>query len=312
VYFVANREPREVRVRGSFRVSDRRPEIWHPDTGAIEPAPVWRYDRHRTEVQLRLDPLGSAFVVFRAPAAGFDPIVEIVGPECEVAGAEDGSVEVRSFRAGTHLIERDSGKAFRLEFDEPAPPLSIAGPWKVRFQPGRGAPDETTFETLLSWPDHADAGVKYFSGIARYTIEFDVPADRLGEGRVARLDLGRVEVLAEVSLNGQSLGTWWKPPFAADVTPLLHAGRNRLEVAVTNLWVNRLVGDEQLPPDAEFVGKMLKEWPAWYRDGQPRPETGRVAFATWKHFGKDSPLLPSGLLGPVRIVSGWSARIEPR
>jgi hypothetical protein len=115
------------------------------------------------------------------------------------------------------------------------------------------------------------------------------------------LELGRVQVIAEVKLNGRDLGILWKPPFRVDVSGAVQAGDNALEVRVTNLWVNRLIGDEQLPEDCQrHPGGNLVQWPQWLLAGKPSP-TGRRTFATWRHWSKDSPLLESGLLGPVTL-----------
>ena len=129
------------------------------------------------------------------------------------------------------------------------------------------------------------------------------------------LDLGRVFVIAQVNLNGRDLGILWKPPFLVDITDHLHAGANELVVNVVNLWPNRLIGDEQLPEDSEWIppstpknltprnyGAVLAAWPKWFLEHKPSP-TGRVTFTTWKHWTKDDPLLESGLLGPVVIRS---------
>jgi len=109
-----------------------------------------------------------------------------------------------------------------------------------------------------------------------------------------------VKNLAEVCLNGRNLGVLWKPPFRVNLTAAAHPGRNQLVVKVTNLWPNRLIGDEQLPPDCVWDGSQLKEWPQWLLAGQPSP-TGRLTFTTWHHWTKDSGLLESGLLGPVTL-----------
>ena len=114
------------------------------------------------------------------------------------------------------------------------------------------------------------------------------------------LVLGDVKNLAEVRLNGKDLGVLWKPPFRLEITDAVRVGKNRLEIRVTNLWPNRLIGDEQLPDDREWKGKELRAWPDWLLAGKPSP-TGRFTFTTWHHWTKDSPLLPSGLLGPVTI-----------
>jgi hypothetical protein len=209
--------------------------------------------------------------------------------------------------SGTYTFDFASGKTRTLAVDVPAP-LPVTGPWEVHFQPGRGAPDHAVFDQLMSWPDDSDPGIKYFSGTATYLKKFDLPAGLITEGRRLYLDLGRVEVMAEVTLNGKDLGVLWKPPFREDITGYVKPGTNDLQVKVVNLWPNRLIGDEQFPDDARWTrhwgGMQLADWPAWLAHGIPtgqRPATGRVAFATWKHWKKDDPLLKSGLLGPVTI-----------
>jgi hypothetical protein len=201
---------------------------------------------------------------------------------------------------GNFTLRWASGQktAARCQF-VPAP-IAISGPWNVSFPPGWNAPARATFERLQSWTKNTDPGVKYFSGTAIYTRDFNLPADLPGSRRELWLDLGAVKNLAEVSLNGKSLGILWKPPFRVNVTAAARPGPNTLEIKVTNLWPNRLIGDEQLAPDCEWKGKELKHWPQWLLDGKPSP-TGRVTFTTWHHWSKDATLLDSGLLGPVTI-----------
>jgi hypothetical protein len=131
-----------------------------------------------------------------------------------------------------------------------------------------------------------------------------------------RLDLGRVEVLAEVLVNGKRASMCWAPPYAIDIQQLLHEGDNLIEIRVTNLWVNRLIGDEYLPEEnvynyQDIPNKYstlrnggIKKLPEWYLQGKPKPAGGRIAFTTWKHYDKTSPLVESGLLGPVTLTVG--------
>ena len=143
--------------------------------------------------------------------------------------------------------------------------------------------------------------MKYFSGTATYRKTFNVPADLLTPDRRQYLDLGEVAVIAEVKLNGQDLGILWKPPFRVEVTPALKTGDNVLEVKVVNLWVNRLIGDEQLPEDSDRnPGGTLKSWPQWILEGKPSP-TGRYTFTSWRLWNRTDALVASGLLGPVTI-----------
>jgi hypothetical protein len=170
----------------------------------------------------------------------------------------------------------------------------------LNFPANWGAPPSVSLDKLISWTDNSNAGVRYFSGTATYEKKIEIPANRLKAARELWLDLGAVKNFAQVSLNGQDFGVLWKPPFRVNVTAVAKPGMNQLIVKVTNLWPNRLIGDEQLPPDCEWNGKELKAWPQWLLEGKPSP-TGRLTFTTWHHWTKNSPLLESGLLGPVTL-----------
>jgi hypothetical protein len=167
------------------------------------------------------------------------------------------------------------------------------------------------FAALQSWTEHADPGVKYFSGVAEYRTTFAAPP--VAAGAAAFLELGVVADLAEVRLNGGPLGVLWQPPFRVEVTRLLRPGANDLEVRVANRWINRLIGDEHVPTDLayqkpgtnKFTDGRLEQLPAWLYDRTRIAEKRRVSFATWKHYTADSPLVPAGLLGPVRLE--WRA-----
>lgn len=398
VYFVSNQEYRTIAADCRFRVAGKLPELWHADTGAMEPAPFWRQEKGRTVVSLRLDPAQSVFVVFRKPApsghlvSGFrqgpeapkdaverieiksaryeaidgsrgadvtarvaqmvaegylevsatndvfgDPVPDVVkqlrmewtvdGKLRQATEREGSSIALSSraqsavpsgwdvritpkgtalltaWRAGVYEFRTSAGKVSRVRARADAAKLTAEGPWTVRFQPGWGAPERTTFPRLVSWTDHSDEGIRYFSGWAVYSRTLDVPAGMAAKSRHIELDLGTVKHFAEVTLNGKRLGTLWKAPFRLDVTGVLKAGRNTLEIKVTNLWPNRLIGDEQLPPEVEWNGNAIKAWPDWVWSGAERPRGGRRTFTTWRFWHKDSALIESGLLGPVTVRS---------
>jgi hypothetical protein len=157
-----------------------------------------------------------------------------------------------------------------------------------------------TFDQLEDWSKRPEDGVRYYSGAAVYRTSFNLGQSAAKNQRLY-LDLGKVAVMAEVTLNGRSLGILWKAPYRVDATGLLKAGANTLEIKVVNLWANRLIGDEQLPEDSDRKpGGMLKSWPSWVLDGKPSP-TGRFTFGSWRGWRKSDPLLESGLLGPVTV-----------
>ena len=220
--------------------------------------------------------------------------------------------ELRAFRTGTYEFGASQGMHASVEVANIPPAIEMAGPWNVRFPPKLGAPNSITLDTLTSWTQHSDPGVRYFSGTAEYEKEIDIPKELLGPETVLYLDLGVVREIAEVTLNGKDLGIWWKPPFSADVSSIAKPGANTLKVRVTNLWVNRLIGDEQYPDDCDWNGKHLKRWPDWFVDHQPRPSSERITFTTWKHFNIDSTLVDSGLLGPVLLRPGRVLPIQPK
>jgi hypothetical protein len=247
-------------------------------------------------------------------AAGKDPetiSLEIGIPSEHVADIHrnaDGRLVVEAWQPGRYELRTASGRTLQADIPTVPQPQEIGGPWELRFPRKWGAPEHVTLDRLISWTEHSDPGVKYFSGTATYRKVFVLSEQSKIQNLKSKiyLDLGRMEVIAQVRLNERDLGILWKPPFLVDITDAVNVGDNTLEVTVTNLWPNRLIGDEQLPDDCEWNepgrlgGSAIKEWPQWLLEGKPSP-TGRYTFTTWKHWTKDSPLLESGLLGPVEI-----------
>jgi hypothetical protein len=270
IYFVANPAGLALDATCTFRVSGKQPEIWDPITGTTRTMEDFTETDGRTSMHLRLDSHQSAFIVFSGAA--------------------------KQLPSASRLIREFSVVR------------SIEGPWDVTFDPAWSGPGTVRFETLSDWSRHPVDSIRYFSGIARYRKTFDLPAEFTaklkGKGNVhASLDLGTVHDMARVWLNGRELGVLWTAPWRVDAAGLLRAKGNALEIEVANRWRNRLVGDERFQADAEYGkdGNLLR-WPEWLTGGVTRPSTGRTTFASWRHFTADTPLLPSGLLGPVQVM----------
>lgn len=238
IYWVNNRKNRTESLEATFRVQGKAPEMWDPETGAIVPA-AYKIAGGHTTVPLRLDPYDAVFVVFRKAASA---------PSLELPR----QVETRV--------------------------AQVDGAWDISFQPDRGAPAKVRLDRLSSWTENADAGVKYFSGAGTYSKTIQAPADWFKPGARLWLDLGEVKNLAEVTVNGKSLGVVWRTPFRVDATGALKQGANTVEIKVINLWVNRIVGDMQ--PD----------------------QVKKYTYTAQQFYRADSPLLPSGLLGPVQVI----------
>jgi len=238
LYWVNNRNARVEILDASFRVTGKAPELWHANTGVTEPA-SYRIADGRTTVPLRLEPNDAVFVVFRRASAATSRTLPL--------------------QAETKLG-------------------TVQGSWDVAFQPDRGAPAKIRLDSLSSWSDNSDDGVKYFSGAGTYTKTIQAPAGWFKTGAKLWFDLGDVKNIAELSVNGRPLGILWKTPFRVDVTSALKPGANTLEIKVTNLWVNRLIGDQQ--PNV----------------------TKKYTYTAQQFYRADSPLLSSGLLGPVQFI----------
>ncbi|MBI4876084.1 MAG: hypothetical protein HY822_15715 [Acidobacteria bacterium] len=232
IYFVSNKQAREVSVDCVFRVRDRQAELWNPVTGEITRPRRQARAEGGTRVALELPETGSVFVVFPRRSRAVLPPLPAIASES-----------------------------------------ALDGPWEVRFAEGWGAPASKTFPKLISWTEVPEEGIRYYSGIASYHKELDLE----GGGPVF-LDLGRVRFVAEILLNGQPLGSVWTPPFRVELTGAAKPGQNRLEVRVANTWSNRLTGDA-------------------------RSAGGKRYCRTNVPWSKDTPLLESGLLGPVRILT---------
>ncbi len=302
VYFVVNKSDRWEEASCAFRTTGKAPEFWEPDTGARRLQPVYRTTRDRTVLPLRLAPRGSVFVVFRSKSAApavislergleklFPATPHKATPDAtaEVTRPGSDSVTLRAWSPGRYTLRRAGGKVSSVDVKAPPAPVKITGPWTVRFTAGAGAPDASLFPELVSWTTRTEEGIKYYSGTATYEIGFDVPEAFLAKGVYAALDLGAVANLAEVRLNGQDLGVLWKPPFeVANIGKLLRPRGNRLEVKVTNLWPNRMIGDQRLPAEK------------------------RITHANMYKFTADSPLRTSGLLGPVRIIAAREHAVQ--
>jgi hypothetical protein len=194
---------------------------------------------------------------------------------CDAAGG----LEIVASQPGHYALTSASGRTQRAEIQDVPAPQEITGAWTVSFPPKWGAPEQISLDHLGSLSDSTNPGVKYFSGTATYTKTFNwKPTAETGKPETeTSLDLGDVQVMAQVKLNGHDLGILWKPPFCVDVTGALQPGSNTLEIRVANLWPNRMIGDASLPVAERFT------------------------WSSYEPFTPDSPLPPSGLLGPVRL-----------
>ncbi|MDR1454312.1 MAG: hypothetical protein LBJ01_01555 [Tannerella sp.] len=270
LFFVTNPDA-EAKKTYAFPVTGRTPERWDAREGTIRQTAHWREHADSTYIDLNLQPDESVFVIFPRREGSYPRL-----PETEI------------------LSETAA---------------SLAGTWSVSFAPKLEPPFRRVLAAPADLSKHADDALKYFSGTAKYEKNFRMASDDLGSGKRTVLDLGELHDIAELEINGQHVSVLWSPPYRADITSFLKKGSNTIAVYVTTNWANRLIGDEQFPPDFEWgtdrgveMGRAMKAYPDWFVRNQPRPSQGRKTFNIWYYFRKDSPLQPAGLIGPVRII----------
>ncbi|NQV71803.1 glycoside hydrolase, partial [bacterium] len=245
-YFVRNQTDEPIKQTVSFRVGSERAEFWDPVTAEQFSISSATRTDDKTSIKLELPAYGSAFIVF--------------------------SNETRVLPEYNQTAELVS--------------TSLEGPWTLSFPEGWGAPPSVELDELISWTEHQNEGIKYFSGTATYRNSFAVSKAELESSSVIDLDLGAVRDVAEVLINGTSAGVLWTAPFKLNIQDFLSEGENQVEIKITNMWVNRLTGDIDLPDDAKFT---RTNRPPMLR---PRTELGDETYR----------IQPSGLLGPVSVI----------
>jgi len=267
IYFVANGKNNSGRATCRFRIRDMVPEFYDPYKGTHEPCSEYKSNGDYIEIPVWFDESGSLFVVFN--------------------------------KSKTHGPYKVSETSASKELSV----VPFNRPWKLIFPKGWGAPEEIELINLISFPEHQDEGIKYFSGTVEYYTTIDVQKKLTGNDRKIFIDLGQVEVIARVKINGKDLGTYWKPPFKIDATSAIKSGKNYVQISVTNLWPNRLIGDErQYPADESYDSKAWKYYREWKPDTKnPLPDPRRFTFTLFRAWNRDDELLPSGLIGPVTL-----------
>jgi len=311
IYFVINKNKTSEYVDCTFRVKGKIPELWNPETGNMHNALVYKSVNQGTMVSLSLPPQGSIFIVF-SKMAGTDHVVSVKrndnqlfpislnqlvkkDDDFNILSNEGNQPVLLTSGDGLYAIETANGKSKMINVEKLPESIQISGSWEIRFPFGWGAPVSKILPKLISWTEDSEDGIKYFSGIATYYKDFELPGELIKEGNRIILDLGDVKLLSDVYLNGNHIGILWKSPFTADITNALKPGKNHLIVEVANTWSNRLTGDGKLPENQRYthtniknIGGPLKKGPLW----------------------KDVPLLESGLLGPVRLIFAKEIKVN--
>ncbi|MDO9152703.1 MAG: glycosyl hydrolase [Paludibacter sp.] len=264
VYFVSNKTNFTINTNCLFRVKKGTPELWNAMTGETRELNDYVVRNGQIQIPLQFEPYESYFIVFN----------------------KNGKT-------------KKGNSPININFSEPVVLSEISKPWKVSFDPKWGGLENVTFDKLEDWTTRPEEGIKYYSGIATYHTDIEINEKIMADKKSdIFIDLGEVNNLARVRVNGKDMGVVWAAPFRLKISDAVVVGENNIDIEVVNLWPNRLIGDEQKPDDGIVNG----QWPEWLQKGTART-SGRFTFTTFKHYNKDSKLLKSGLMGPVKILT---------
>lgn len=258
IYFVSNASADKLVTDASFRVKGAVPQLWDPIDGTVRNLPDFESGDEQISIPLEFAPYESYFIIF----------------------SNEKNTDTNESRNFKKVIES----------------TPIEGPWQVNFEKDFGSPGIVDFPKLQDWSEHKNDSIKYYSGIATYNTSFNVDKNIDLSKKDVFLNLNELYVIAEVSINGQKVGTVWTAPWRINIKDYIRNGDNKLEVKVANQWANRLIGDERYPND----GIINNEWPDWLLNNEPR-DSKRISFVTYPFFKSDDSLKKSGLIGPVYI-----------
>ncbi|TDB67428.1 glycosyl hydrolase [Arundinibacter roseus] len=273
-YFVRNTTAQALSRLCSFRQKDKFPQLWNAMTGEILPIPVFNQTTSQVEIPLSFDPFGSYFVVFSGQISA-PAYTSVSDSSAHPPRLEYTAKGIQFWEKGTIELKENSGsKKINNSIQE----HTLSGPWDVQFSKGWGAPEYVTFSELISWSESTNKGISYYSGTGIYTKTFTFETDHSGQ---VYLDLGKVGKVAEVWLNGKSLGITWTAPYRYNITSHVRAGENLLRVEVINTWANRIIGD--------------------IREKENFTQTNLKVRGSRELLWSETPLMESGLIGPVSI-----------
>ena len=288
IYFVRNASSKPVDAVSYFRISGRTPEIWNAVDGTVVPQAYYVVENGRAEIPLHLGPYGSEFVVFSQPAALHITHILKDGREVTavgVEGDEHSGFKLAHVDAGVYQLKLSDGREMKIEVKNAKIEQLPADQWTIEFQPDWGAPvGLLPLPAFASWSEMQDSGIRYFSGTATYRTAVNLSRQ---PGQRIFLTLTDLHEVCGVRINGRNVGTLWAMPYRLDVTDSLRDGRNTIELEVTNLWPNRIIGDAQ------------------------RSATHAYTHTNIRKYTAKSPLLPSGLIGPVAIETEPVTTVYP-
>lgn len=321
IYFIYNHNLTESEtLECSFLVDGKVPELWKSTSGEIVELAAYSHKDGRTDVSIDLKPQESVFVVFQKYSKEATKITTIETNASKQplfsVNQNDQKLKVEVFENGNYSSLINNTEKWSVSVTDIPNPVAIDNEWTIDFREQDYYKAQIKTNNLFDWTTRKEEGIKHYSGTAIYQTAFNIQKGFLQKDKVFTLNLGEVNVIAKVMLNGKEIGVSWLAPYSLDITSALKEGENDLVIEVTNQWTNRLIGDEKLPNQTgydvrksnpgfgpENTGEKDDKMPEWFRNNEPLPEGPRKTFSAYSFQKATDKLLPSGLLGPITITT---------
>ncbi len=244
IYFVSNQEGKPISITPEFRVKGLQPEAWNAINGNVRELPAFELTQTGVVVPLKLDINESVFVVFSKKAA----------------------------KALSNSIDDNYPQATTLD--------DLDTPWTLTFKKDfdkRGPEEPIILDELIDISTHEDYDTKHYAGTIGYANSFTLEETPVDKNLI--LNLGYVTAAAKVYINNKYVGGVWTYPYSIDITDFVEAGENKIDVDVSTIWHNRVIGDVALP------------------------ENERQTWSVFQPYGVGTRLFPAGMIGPVVVES---------
>ena len=304
IYFISNQDTLAQNIHLKFSLKGKLPELWNPMTGEISKIAYFKENELGTEMDVSLNGQESVFVVFKEASKDKNAVVSVkssTDSNPTFNFNQNENIEMLVEQNGDYDIVLKNGVEKKIKVVNIPQPKILNNTWQLNFDAPYGYKNTIQTDSLFDWTTSAIFDIKHYSGTVVYNTTFDLSEKDIKPDQKINLDLGKVNMAAKVILNGQEITTLWMAPYHVDITNDIKKGKNELKIEVSNTWANRLIGDAHY---GRTDGYSIREskMPDWYTNNEPMPKGKRTTFSAYPFYEKTDKLVPSGMVGPVKIV----------
>ncbi|WP_445736592.1 glycosyl hydrolase [Mariniflexile sp.] len=312
IYFISNQDSLTQNINLKFSLKGKLPELWNPMTGKVSKIAYFKENGKGTEMDVPLNGQASVFVVFKDASQDKNQVVSLStstdsNPTFTFNNNEN--IEMLTEQNGDYEVVLKDGNKKEIKVSNIPEPKVLDKNWQLSFDAVYGYKNTMHTDSLFDWTTSSIFDIQHYSGTVAYSTAFNLSEKDIKSDQKITLDLGKVNIAAKVILNGQEVATLWIAPYQVDITNYIKKGKNELKIEVSNTWTNRLIGDEYYERTDGYSIRESK-MPDWYTNNEPMPKGKRTTFSAYPFYEKTDKLVPSGMVGPVKIIFFKSVEIN--